>query len=244
MKQTMMAGVAMLALMGLVALPGAARAQIQTVNPQNPPPAPTAQGQGGFFGPAPSPKHAGLFEASLGVIGVIPETSSSHITPIGGQVNATASASPELTLSYFVTDTISLQLIAASTQHRISAGNTALGHVDVGSTWVLPPTLTVDYNFMPHQRFSPYVGLGLTVAFFYATNPSEPVIQKFNLTTAVGPTLDIGFDYNFSGPWYANVDLKQMFLETSANITSAVGPVKATTWLNPTVIGASLGFRF
>lgn len=242
MKQTMMASVAMLALMGLVALPEAARAQSQTVNLQSPAPAP--QDQSGFFGPAPSPKHAGLFEASLGVIGVIPLTTSSHITAIGGQVNATGGVSPELTLSYFVTDNISLQLIAASTQHQISAGNTALGHVDVGSAWVLPPTLTVDYNFMPHQRFSSYVGLGLTVAFFYATSPSEPVIQKFNLTTAVGPTLDIGFDYNFNGPWYVNVDLKQMFLETSANITSAVGQVKATTWLDPTVIGASIGYRF
>lgn len=236
------AAMGLLALGGAALLPGAAQAQSA---PAPGPSATTAPAEpGGLFGAAPRPKRAGTFEVSLGAIGVIPETSSSHITPIGGGVNASGGVSPELTLSYFVTDHWSLQLIAASTHHRISAGDSALGHVDVGSAWVLPPTLTLDYNFMPDRRFSPYVGLGLTVAFFYATSPSEPVIQKFNLTTAVGPAIDLGFDYALSGPWYANFDVKQMFLETSANITSAVGPVKATTWLNPTVVGASIGYRF
>jgi outer membrane protein len=238
MKRMMTTAVALTVLVGLAALPGAAKAQ--TVNLQST----TGVDSDGPFGAAPVGKHAGAFEVSLGAVGVIPETSSSSIRPIGGQVNALASVSPELTLTYFLTDNISLQLIAASTEHRISAGNTALGHVDVGTAWVLPPTLTVQYNFMPHRRFSPYLGLGVTVAFFYGTNPSGPTIQKFSLSTAAGPTLDVGFDYDLSGPWFANFDVKQMFFQTTADIASAVGPVTAKTWLNPTVVGASLGYRF
>jgi outer membrane protein len=198
----------------------------------------------GFFEPADVPKKAGTFEAGLSVIGVIPETFSSSVSPIGGQVNASGGVSPELTGTYFLTNHIALQVIAASTHHRISAGDTALGHVDVGSAWVLPPTLTVQYHFLPDDRFSPYVGLGVTVAFFYATNPSEPVVNKFSLDTGAGPTLNIGFDYNFSGHWYANVDAKQMFFNTTANIDSVAGRITAKTALNPTVIGVGIGYRF
>jgi outer membrane protein len=102
----------------------------------------------------------------------------------------------------------------------------------------------VQYHFLPDDRFSPYVGLGVTVAFFYATSPSEPTIQKFSLSTAAGPALDIGFDYNFSGHWFANFDAKQIVLNTTASIDSAVGHVTAKTALNPTVIGAGIGYRF
>jgi outer membrane protein len=223
-----------IALAALVTLPVAAHAQSAAL-----------QGNvGSFFSPAPTPEHAGTFEASLSVIGIIPETFSSSISPIGGNVNASGGVTPELTATYFLTNHWALQAIAGSTHHHVSAGDTSLGHVDVGNVWVLPPTLTVQYHFLPDDRFSPYVGLGVTVAFFYATSPSEPTIQKFSLSTAAGPALDIGFDYNFSGHWFANFDAKQIVLNTTASIDSAVGHVTAKTALNPTVIGAGIGYRF
>ncbi len=238
MKRLSMMGLGAIAVAALGLYPAVSHAQGLT----NQAPAPAASS--GFFEPADVPIKAGTFEASLSIIGVIPETFSSSISPIGGKVNASGGVSPELTGTYFVTNHWALQLIAASTHHRISAGDTSLGHVDVGNAWVLPPTLTVQYHFLPDDRFSPYVGVGVTVAFFYATDPSGPVINKFSLDTTAGPALDIGFDYNFSGHWFANVDAKQMFLNTTAHIDSAVGEVTAKTALSPTVIGAGIGYRF
>ena len=69
----------------------------------------------------------------LWAIGVIPLDASSSILLIGGQVNATAQAAPEANVSYFLTDNIAFELIAAVTRHNVSASNTALGHVDIGS---------------------------------------------------------------------------------------------------------------
>ncbi|MCB8876453.1 OmpW/AlkL family protein [Acidisoma silvae] len=236
MKRLKVVGLGAIAALGLYP----AVSQAQSLNNQTP----VSLSSPGFFEPADVPLHAGSFEASLSVIGVIPETFSSNIKPIGGQVNAGGGVSPELTGTYFLTNHWALQLIAASTAHSISAGDTSLGHVDVGRAHVLPPTLTVQYHFLPNDRFSPYVGLGVAVAFFYATQPSEPVINKFSLDTTAGPSLDIGFDYNFSGHWFANFDAKQMFLNTTAHIDSAVGEVTAKTALNPTVIGVGIGYRF
>ena len=106
---------------------------------------------------APVGKQAGTFMIRGRVIGVIPEDNSSDTT-VGGHVRASAQAAPEADFSYFFTDNIAAELIAATTRHTVRAEGTAVGDVGVGSTWVLPPTLTLQYHFMPHAVFDPYVG--------------------------------------------------------------------------------------
>ena len=100
-------------------------------------------------------KHAGSIIVRLRAIGVIPENTSSSVSLIGGSIDVTKTPAPEVDISYFFTDHIAAELIAASTRHSVSAVNTALGHVDVGSVWVLPPTLTAQWHFLPQSRFAP-----------------------------------------------------------------------------------------
>ncbi|MBV8092498.1 MAG: OmpW family protein [Acetobacteraceae bacterium] len=187
-------------------------------------------------------KQAGTVMVRLRAIGVIPQDSSSEVKPIGGGIDVTASAAPEIDISYFFTDHIATELIAASTRHEISATKTVLGHVDIGSTWVLPPTITLQYHFLPHERFSPYLGAGLNLTFFYDTSPAEPTVTKFGLSNNVGAAIQAGFDYNITGHWFLNFDVKQIFVRTTARLNG--GAIKASTSLNPTVIGAGIGYRF
>ena len=191
---------------------------------------------------APVGKQAGTFMVRLRAIGVIPEDNSSAISAIGGTVEASSTATPEVDLSYFLTDHIAFELIAATTKHTITANNTVLGKVAVGTTWILPPTLTVQYHFFPHDRFSPYVGAGLNVSFFYGSSAAGGVVTHLSLENAVGPALQAGFDYNVSGHWFANFDVKQIFLTTTAHLNH--GAIHAKTALDPLVIGAGIGYRF
>lgn len=192
---------------------------------------------------APVGKQAGTLMIRARAIGVIPEDNSSD-TSVGGHVETSAQAAPEADFSYFFTDNIAAELIAATTRHSLSAVGTAVGKVDVGSTWVLPPTLTLQYHFMPHEKFSPYIGAGINVSFFYSGSPSKPVVKSFSLENNVGAALQVGCDYNFSGHWFANVDVKQIFLNTSAKINTVLGPVSAHTSLDPLVVGVGIGYRF
>ncbi len=57
---------------------------------------------------------------------------------IGGITKVTDSAVPEADLTYFVTDHIAVEVIAAVTKH--SASNSVAG--PVGRVWLLPPTVT------------------------------------------------------------------------------------------------------
>ena len=187
-------------------------------------------------------KHAGSFMVRIRAIGVIPQNSSSSISGIGGNVHVTDTPAPEIDLSYFITDHIALEGIAASTRHSVSAKGTSLGQVDVGSVYVLPPTLTLQYHFLPASRFSPYVGAGMTVAFFYDSQPSLPTVAKVGFSNNVGAAIQAGFDYNLSGRWFANFDVKQIFVNTTARING--GAIVAKTALNPTIVGVGIGYRF
>jgi outer membrane protein len=189
-------------------------------------------------------KEAGTFMLRARAIGVIPLDSSSSISAIGGHVSATAQAAPELDMSYFLTDNVAFELIAATTRHSVAGNDTKIGHVDVGSVWALPPTLTVQYHFMPHSAFSPYVGAGINATFFYGSNPAGPTVTHVTFDNNIGAAIQVGADYNFTGHWFANVDLKQIFLNTTAHAATVLGPVTAKTALNPLVVGAGIGYRF
>jgi outer membrane protein len=194
-------------------------------------------------GDAPLGKAAGTFMVRARAIGVMPEDTSSS-TSIGGTVNVTAQAAPEADFSYFFTDHIAAELIAATTRHELSANGTAVGNADVGSTWVLPPTLTVQYHFMPHERFSPYIGAGINYSIFYDTKGAGPVVRSVSLDNNVGAALQAGVDYNMTGHWFLNLDVKQIFLNTTAHVNTVLGPITAKTSLNPLVAGAGIGYRF
>ncbi|HQT63996.1 MAG TPA: OmpW family outer membrane protein [Acidocella sp.] len=185
---------------------------------------------------------AGDFLVRLRGIDVIPENFSSSVSVVGGHVDATQQFAPEVDLSYFLTNRFSLEVIAATTRHNVSAKGTVAGKIDVGSVWVLPPTVTVQYHFPTIAGFTPYAGVGLTVAFFYDSHPAGGIVTKAGYSTAIGPTLDAGFDYSLGGNWYANIDVKQMFLNTTARLDG--GAVVAKTALSPTVVGVGIGYRF
>lgn len=198
----------------------------------------------GFWDQPPVGKEAGSFMIRARAIGVIPQNSSSSISTIGGTVSTSNTPAPEVDFSYFITDSIAVELIAATTKHDLYANGSALtpGSYHVGSTWVLPPTLLLQYHFMPRERFSPYVGAGLNVTFFYATHAAGNAVTSLAMSNNVGAAVQAGFDYNITGHWFGNFDVKQIFLNTTASIDGGV--IKAKTALNPTVIGAGIGYRF
>ena len=56
--------------------------------------------------------------------------------------------------------------------------------------------------------------------------------------------MQAGIDYNFTGHWFANFDVKQIFLNADAHVDALGTTVKARTALDPLVIGAGIGYRF
>ena len=187
-------------------------------------------------------KKAGDIMLRLRAIGVVPETTSSTVTPIGGSVTASDTVDPEFDATYFFTDHIAAELIAAVTRHHIRASGTSLGAVDVGEVSLLPPTLTLQYHFMPKSAFSPYLGAGINYTWFYDSSPAGSPVKSVRYADNWGAVLQAGIDYNITGNYYLNVDVKQVFLSTTANING--GAIQAKVGLDPTIVGLGVGYKF
>ncbi len=186
---------------------------------------------------------AGNLMVRLRGVVVAPDVSNDAVSLIGGNVGASTTVIPEVDFSYFVTPNISAELIAGTTQHHMTDNNSAAGTVDLGKVWLLPPTLTAQYHFFPDQAFRPYVGAGVNYTFFYDSEAQAgSIAYHTHYSNSWGAALQAGFDYHVSGNWYANLDLKKIFLTTTATIDD--GLVTSKVHLDPWLIGFGVGYLF
>jgi outer membrane protein len=145
--------------------------------------------------------------------------------------------SPEVDLTYFFTKNIAAELIAATAKHSVSAGTSK-----VGDTWILPPTLTVQYHFTPDSDFSPYIGAGLNYSWFYGEDTTASY-TKMGVDGGVGYAVQAGFDYWLGDNWGVNLDVKYIDLNVDVSVNN--GALHAyDVDLNPVVVGAGVSYRF
>ncbi len=150
----------------------------------------------------------------------------------------TSTVVPELDFTYFITDQIAAELILGTTPHYLGADT----GIDLGRVWLLPPTLTAQWHPLPDQRISPYVGAGVNYTIFYGENASSnPLARGLAVDNAFGVALQAGVDVHLTGNWWANVDVKKLFLRTDATTdVLRANNVKVDPWL----VGAGIGYKF
>jgi outer membrane protein len=185
------------------------------------------------------PKSAGDFVIRARGIAMMPDESTSSSDLTVGKGELTDDYVPEVDFSYFVTDNIALELFAATTKHDLDWKNP---NVDLGSVRLLPPTLTLQYHFMPKERFSPYLGAGLNYTFFYNEKPGSA--QSISYEDGFGYALQAGFDYAITGAWSLNFDVKKVFLDTKIKTNLGAGPINVDADLDPWIFGIGIGYRF
>ncbi len=182
---------------------------------------------------------AGHIQARLRAVAVLPDTSATITisgTDIGGTTAASNALVPEADLTYFLTDNIAVEVIAAVTKHTVR--NSVAG--TISSVWLLPPTITAQYHFDPVGVFRPYVGVGVNYTFFYDPQSALPNIgfkNSFGWAFQAGTDVPLG-----DGPYFLNADVKKVFIGT--HVQAAAGAVQASARLNPWLIGAGVGMRF
>ncbi len=190
---------------------------------------------------AASAKEAGDLLVRARAIYVAPDESAD--ISIGGKPAIDNSVMPELDFSYFFTDNIAVELILAVTPHDVAAKGTALGDVDLGDVSLLPPTLTLQYHFMPKEKMSPYVGVGVNYTkFFDADVPSGGIVTDIDYDSSFGLALQAGIDYAINDRWLINVDVKKIWINTDVSINA--GAVTADVDIDPWIFGFGVGYRF
>ncbi|RMH17228.1 MAG: hypothetical protein D6698_08690, partial [Gammaproteobacteria bacterium] len=111
------------------------------------------------------------------VINISPNDSSGPIVAGGSAVSGSgvevdSQTTLDVSFNYNLTPNIALELLAdIPTTHNVSANGLGALSVpngtDIIETGVLPPTLFVQYQFLPEGKIHPYAGVGLNFTWFY-----------------------------------------------------------------------------
>ena len=200
------------------------------------------------------PSYGSGWMVRVRAIDIAPQEETDRFT-LGGAaqpfaVAVTDKIVPELDISYFFTDNIAVELILATAHHDadVIAGGQSL---PLGDTWVLPPTLLLQYHVNLGNGIKPYVGAGVNYTIFYGEEgDTQGVLAGRNLSISdeFGWALQAGVDLHVGGNIYFNADFKHIWV--SPTVTATVGPAgapalaKADFDLNPIVVGVGFGYRF
>lgn len=194
------------------------------------------------------------WQVRLRGVAVIPDESA-NIGIIGGDAEISATVIPELDFTYFFTPHIAAELILGTSKHDVNTkgsdisavGGPTNAKVDLGSVWLLPPTLTVQYHFFPKESFKPYVGAGVNYTIFYSADEGNTV-KDVKYENAFGYAFQLGFDYMITDKFFINADIKKIFLNTDVTVDAsnlAAGlSIPADVDINPLLIGVGVGMKF
>lgn len=184
---------------------------------------------------------------------VAPNEKSGSVLPAfpGEKVSVGNSIMPEVDVTYMATDHIGFELIAATTKHSASGRTGTTGSIGkLASTWVLPPTLTVQYHPIAEGPVRPYVGVGVNYTLFYAEDAStglEAAVgkTKVHMSDSFGWAGQVGVDIDLNERMFLNIDVKYIDINTTVRLaTTAAGTQRVKLALDPLVFGIGVGMRF
>jgi outer membrane protein len=201
----------------------------------------------------------GTVQLRVRVIDVIPNADSGEVRVVGGAsipgsgVDVDDSIVPEVDLTVFVHHHVAIELIAATSEHDIDAAGAIKALGKIADAWVLPPTITVQWQFAPEAKVRPYVGVGLNYSTFYGEESTASLDAGLGGPTEVslddswGWALQAGFDVALGEKWFLNFDLKYIDIDTTATLDTddGVGTRREVDVnIDPLVVGFGFGYRW
>lgn len=183
-------------------------------------------------------------------LGVVPRDKGRvHHVP-GSEMDFSSTVVPELDITYYFTNNIAAELILGTTYSSIDGRGSLAGIGKIGKTFILPPTLTLQYHFTDFGAFKPYVGAGVNYTIFYnqdgngADRGSGRRITGLDIDNTWGGALQVGFDYMLDQHWGFNFDVKKLYLRPDFSAKLNGDKISGKADLDPWLIGAGVTYRF
>jgi len=182
------------------------------------------------------------------------ETSSTirvdNVSVPGSGVTVDDDIQPEIDITYMFTKHWGAELILGQSQHDVSGKGSLVGLGPIIDLHLLPPTLTLQYHFLPDNNIRPYVGMGVSYVHPFEEKVTGGLAApgaRVKVEDSLGFALQAGVDIDVYKDWFVNFDIKYIDLETTGNFRrTAVGNVRNTVdvSVDPLVYGIGIGTRF
>jgi outer membrane protein len=150
--------------------------------------------------------------------------------------------SPTFNISYFLSDSISTELLAAwPFTHGIDLRPYTGGKERVGYVDLLPPTLSLNWHFNTDGTVRPYIGAGVNYTLLSGEETRGALgDSSLKLDDSFGAAGQVGVDIG-DGNWFFNANVRYLQVESDAKLDGAdIGTVD----VNPWVYGVHIGYKF
>lgn len=188
---------------------------------------------GGLSMSAAQAYEAGNWLVRAGVHYIDPKSNNSSIVDVEGAASFT------FDVTYMFAPNWGIELLAAwpfTHDIELKDGTT------VGETKHLPPTLSLQYHFLPDSKVRPYVGVGLNYTTFFDEETSGPLAgSDLKLKDSWGLAAQVGVDIGINNDWFVNADLRYIDIDSDAELN---GVGLTTVNIDPVVFGINIGRRF
>jgi outer membrane protein len=198
---------------------------------------------------------AGTWTARVGLTNITPQVSSGDMTaPSFPNTKSDVGGDTQLSggITYMYTDNIAIDIpVALPFNHKLKGAGALAGAGQIGAVKALPFTVFGQYRFNAASAvFRPYVGLGLTYAYFFdesgssaltaMTNPGGSA-TRLSVQSKFALTPQLGFTYVLNDKWTLDGSFSQTLLKTRT--TFSTGQTLDAT-LNPNTISLGIGTKF
>jgi outer membrane protein len=202
-----------------------------------------------------SAQSAGTWMVKAGLNKITPHVDSGDISAPalpGTKADVKADTKPILSFAYMITDNVSAEMIlGVPYKHELVGDGSIKGTGKLGTAEALPPTAFIQYRFFqPNAMIRPYVGAGLTYAYFQKEKGSGQMTAlldpggspvTYRLENKLTGSLVVGSTLAFNERWFADVAVVKTFLKTKAKFsTGQTQDIK----LDPLAVSVSIGYNF
>jgi outer membrane protein len=202
-----------------------------------------------------SAQSAGQFTAKVGAGKITPKVDSGDVSAPalpGSKVAIGSDTEPVFIFAYGITDNISTELaLGLPYKHKLYGAGSLQGTGQLGSVEALPPSVFIQYRFFkPDATVRPFVGLGLTYAYFQKETGSGQLTallntggpaSTFSIDAKAAGTLQAGVAYNINPRWFADLTVTKTYLKIQNKYsTGQTQDVK----IDPLGVVLALGYKF
>ena len=166
----------------------------------------------------------------------------SHIEPKSdngqlsvGDISVNSHFDPSVNVGYFLSPNWAVDvLLALPFEHEFSINGS-----NAGSTAQLPPTVSLQYLFLPGAKVQPYVGAGANLTIFMDEQLNSG--NELKLDPSFGLAVQAGIDVPLNAQWRVGLDARYIDIDSKASVD---GQNVGTVEIDPYVLSINLGYRF
>ena len=169
----------------------------------------------------------------------------------GAEVGVDNDVTLGFSFAYMLTSRWAIELLGVTPANHDLQGRGSIGALGkIGDVDVLPPTLSLQYHFLDHPKFNPYIGAGINYTHFSSESTSNSLDTALGGSTDLdiddswGPAVQAGMDYMITDNILLNASVWYIDIEADATLKTNGVSRDVDIDIDPWVFFLGVGIKF